>query len=38
MSEIPKTRLILVDSMTREESRAIAHGHDWILHQVYDSD
>lgn len=37
MSEIPKARLILADSMTREEFRAIARGHDWILHQVYDT-
>jgi hypothetical protein len=37
MTEIPKVRLILADSMAREEFRVIARGHDWIPHQVYDA-
>jgi hypothetical protein len=37
MSEVSKARLILNDSMTCEEFRVIARGHDWIPHQVYDA-
>lgn len=37
MTEVPKVRLIVADSMTREEFRVIARGHDWIPHQIYDA-
>jgi uncharacterized membrane protein YcaP (DUF421 family) len=37
MPEIPQVRLILDDSINREEFRAIARRHDWLLHHVYEA-